>query len=198
MARRGMGLSREDFIKCKPGDTLKVIGGKYEGHLAILHSVKRRWVGVRVRRIKGLAPRSMEPPINAYISTTLPPHNLVPAPELDPALSTNSSGVPVPRASPVPPPSRPYPTVLRLASGPEVNQKVKILTQMISSLGIDHEDETFVNYTLDLLLLVRSDMIRMKEGRATVVQTLTRSLGTQHGGEWIDEESSEDEDPHYA
>ena len=106
----------------------------------------------------------MEPPINAYISTTLPPHNLVPAPELDPALSTNSSGVPVPRASPVPPPTRPYLTVLRLASGPEVNQKVKILTQMISSLGIDHEDETFVNYTLDLLLLVRSDMIRMKEG----------------------------------
>jgi hypothetical protein len=75
-----------------------------------------------------------------------------------------------------------------------VNQKVKILTCLINTLGIDHDDTNFVNYTLDLLLLVRSDMVRMKENKPTVIQTLTRSLGTQHGGEWIDEESSEEEE----
>jgi hypothetical protein len=196
MARRGTSLTREDFLKCTPGDTLRVIGGKYEGHLAIFHAVKRKWVGVRVRQRKGLTLRSANPPLNAYKATTLPPHNLVPAPELDPTITTTCQGPSTFPVRPVSPPAQPYPTVLRLASGPEINQKVKILTRLISTLGIDHTDENFVNYTLDLLLLVRSDMIRMKERRATVIQTLTRSLGTQHGGEWIDEESSDDEEIH--
>jgi hypothetical protein len=195
MARRGTTLTRTDFLQCKPGDTLRVIGGKYEGHLAIFHSVKKKWIGVTVRRLRGFQISSNNPSKDSYIPTNLAPHNLKPAPDLDIAVDKGSKQeAPARTLRPSQPPLVASPTVLRLASGPEVNQKVKILTRLIKTLGIDHADTNFVNYTLDLLLLVRSDMVRMKENKPTVIQTLTRSLGTQHGGEWIDEESSEEEE----
>jgi hypothetical protein len=194
MARRGSTLTRNDFLQCKAGDTLRVIGGKYEGHLAIFHSVKKKWIGVTVRRLRGFQISSNNPSKDSFIPTNLAPHNLKPAPDLDATVEGSKREAPVRNLRASQPPLVASPTVLRLASGPEVNQKVKILTRLIKTLGIDHADTNFVNYTLDLLLLVRSDMVRMKENKPTVIQTLTQSLGTQHGGEWIDEESSDEEE----
>jgi hypothetical protein len=111
-------------------------------------------MGVTIRSLKGFQINSNNPSKDSYIPTNLAPHNLKPAPDLDVTVEGSKQEAPVRTLRPSQPPLVASPTVLRLASGPEVNQKVKILTHLINTLGIDHADANFVNYTLDLLLLV--------------------------------------------
>eukprot|EP00978_Attheya_sp_CCMP212_P017378 scaffold46196_cov49-Attheya_sp.AAC.2 len=76
------GCNRNDFLKCAKGDSLHVIGGKYEGHLALFEEVKKSYIGVRVRNLKGLEAANHLAKPSSYSHTNLSPRNLCVAPEL--------------------------------------------------------------------------------------------------------------------
>jgi hypothetical protein len=172
------GRTRDDFLTSTKGDTLRVVGGKYEGHLALFQEVKKRYIGVRVRKVKGLDPANHLARGSDYAYTNLAPHNLYPAPEL-------SDKEQVPRSLWARRTREIYPAApLHLARGPQVEQAFSDLHRIVTQLSLDNAGETFIEYTLDLALLIKGDLARLAAGDATLVQALVE-VGKEEGSKPI-------------
>jgi hypothetical protein len=161
------GSTRNDFLKSTKGDTLRVVGGKYEGHLALFQEVKKCYIGVRVRKVKGLGPANHLAKSTDYSHTNLAPHNLYPAPELSDKERVARAFWERRTRQDIHPP-----TPLHLAIGPQIKQAFSDLHSIVARLSLDNSDEKFIKYTLDLALLIKGDLVRLAEGEATIVQTI--------------------------
>eukprot|EP00978_Attheya_sp_CCMP212_P016267 scaffold42482_cov52-Attheya_sp.AAC.1 len=55
MTEKESGSVRNDFLSCTRGDSLHIVGGTYNGHLALFNEVKKAWIEVRDRLVAALS-----------------------------------------------------------------------------------------------------------------------------------------------
>eukprot|EP00978_Attheya_sp_CCMP212_P012361 scaffold30763_cov52-Attheya_sp.AAC.2 len=169
MTEKGSGNVRNDFLSCSRGDSLRITGGTYTGHLALFNSVKKAWIEVRVRKCPGVhRPADHMAGNKEYLTTYLPPFHLEKAPELCSqdrlisALSQARHHIDV--VPPVP---------LYLGSGSRVKRVFESIHALLDTLEIPSTDTDLIEYSLDLGQLVKIDLVKLSRGERTVVQRLT-------------------------
>jgi hypothetical protein len=188
MTEKGSGNVRNDFLSATRGDPLRIVGGKFIGHLALFNSVKKAWIEVRVRNCPGWH-RPANRPANHkdYTTTYLPPFNLEQAPDLCSqdrliaALSAGRHHIDVVTPSP-----------LFLASGHSVTPAFESIHALLDTLEISSTDTDLKEYSLSLAQLLKIDLIKLSRGEKTVVQRLTEPSPKADRVHYVESEDEED------
>jgi hypothetical protein len=190
MTEKGSGHVRNDFLSLTRGDYVRIVGGKFEGHLALFNSVKKAWIEVRVRKCPGWhRPNQLPVTHREYTTTYLPPFNLEPAPNMyNPdhiiaSLNDEQRQLDVRAPSP-----------LYMASGPRVSHAFAGVHDLLNTLNILSTDADLLEYSLSLAKLIKTDLIKLSRGEETAIQRITDTPSTTAGVNFID---SEDEDDNF-
>eukprot|EP00978_Attheya_sp_CCMP212_P032913 scaffold130416_cov32-Attheya_sp.AAC.1 len=162
-------MTEKESFSYTRGDSLRIVGGTYNGHLALFNEVKKAWIEVRVRKCPGVhRPADHLAESKEYLTTYQPPFHLEKAPELCSqdrlvaALSQARHHIDV--VPPVP---------LFLGSGSRVQRAFENVHALLDTLEMPSTDTDLIEYSLALAQLVKVDLVKLARGERTVTQRLT-------------------------
>jgi hypothetical protein len=162
---------RNDFLSCEVGDAIRIIAGKYEGHLGLFSAVKKTYIEVRVRKVAGYDPIISSHTDQHYIpSQYLSPSVLSLAKDLDDIanLQRDIDRMMVTQRNAPPAP-------LYLGSSPAIMMEHGKILETLTHLDMKNTDFDLVEYTLDLAKMVHDDILNIHNGRETFVAYLSRT-----------------------